>query len=87
MDFVTIFIGLMLVFTGAAFIGFPLGRIYGGREVRDKVAAAADYGSIPVVVQAARSRIERREVLNAEFLEESEEWDSVVFTRESPKSE
>lgn len=67
-DWTTLFIAFGLLFTGAAFFGYPLGLRHGAKMVADKVCKTFDARE-PSVVAAARRRLERRDVLNSEVIE------------------
>lgn len=74
MDFLTYLIGFSLVFIGAAFFGYPLGKLVERRHFR-----TIDRG--PRVVREARARLADRDALSADT--QSDAWPDVVFTSEA----
>lgn len=69
MDFTIYFIGLMLVFTGAMFIGLPLGIFVGRREMRREFAETYFIYPLPQCVAESRGRLENADILNAEIID------------------
>lgn len=74
MDWIAVFIGFGLIWTGAAFIGFPVGYAVGRRSVwkeieKDFVIIDSDENGLQTV-PATQKRCKNFDVLNAEIIEE-----------------
>ncbi|MDQ3132426.1 MAG: hypothetical protein M3Q99_16890, partial [Acidobacteriota bacterium] len=66
-------IGLSLVFTGAFFIGFPLGRIVGRRQMRRQLETEHDIIESLTLVPKTRWRFGKTDILSAEIIEKNTE--------------
>ena len=72
MDEMTVAIGILLVWTGAVFIGHPIGYLRGKRAERRKFGEVLEVGGkhLPVPVFRSRRRLEAKDILSAEIIEE-----------------
>ncbi len=71
MDLMTALIGIFLVWTGACFFGYPIGRIMGKRKALDTIAD--EYALIPKAFWKSSINSgdsDDSEILNAEIIEE-----------------
>lgn len=79
MDFLTYLIGFSLVIIGAAFFGYPLGKVVERRGQRRRRCRAVRSN---VHHRGPGAKLKGRDVLSADTLEESDAWPDVVFTSE-----
>lgn len=79
MDWIEIFIGFGMVWTGAVLFGFPVGYAVGRRAVwneieKDFVIIDSDENGFQTV-PATQKRCNNFDVLDAKFIEEVKRWD------------
>ena len=70
MDWTILVIGFLLVWTGANFFGYPIGKKVGRRQERRLREAQEMFFGEPTVVALARQRSADSDILSAEILEE-----------------